>query len=179
MNGMEGECGFPTKDGRGPPCRNPVRGPWHCHIHGGPSAEEAERLVRDHCRAWLEQQVREAENEISQEALNRRIEDIDHKLVYTEKELESERSQREQNEQTISRLEFNIQRLEDEVRILQVERRKDELQIRRNESRSNWRENLNQITELVTHIEPYIVALKQITDVVESIVKILESIGGI
>lgn len=179
MNGMEGECGFPTKDGRGPPCRNPVRGPWRCHKHGGPSAEEAERLVRDHRRAWLEQQVREAESEISQESLIRRIEDIDHKLVSAEKELESERSKRKQNERTIYRLGLNIQSLDKEVKALQVERHKDELQILRNESRRNWRKNLTQLTEFVTHTEPYMILLKHIIDIVESIAKILESTGGI
>lgn len=168
MNGNYKKCGSPTSGGHGPQCRNPVKGPWFCHMHGGPSAEEAERRVRER-RAWLEQQIKDIEREISQEALIERVDNFDRKLASIENQLESEKSQREHNEQTTSSLKLDIQRLEQELETLQVERHKDELQTLRDETKIKWQKNRNRITELVAYIEPYLAVLKPIIDVVLSI----------
>lgn len=182
---MARTCGYPTRGGRGPACKKPVRGPWRCATHGGPSAEDAERRVqaqqeaerrRVHAQQLeqreqrvreAERRFREAEHAASPEAQAAYIRDLKHQVDQTSRELAFERSRREQAEQKNRELRQEL---------ISYTRSDIEGEYERYRLERKARKNRRRIWRFLVRIEPKYVEL--ITKVIEFIRTVNDIFGG-
>lgn len=85
---MTARCGVLTRDGRGPPCKNLVKGDWPCHIHGGPTGEELKRRVEAQEFHQAKERLQDSEHAITVATQAEYIHNLEHELGQCNQQLE-------------------------------------------------------------------------------------------
>lgn len=160
---MRQRCGELTS--RGLLCANPVSGDWPCHLHGGPSAEEAKRRIREQNRARAEQRVRDAEDNASATNQADYIRELEHKIERADHEHGLDKS-------TVDDTELENRKLDAESEQNESQSVKNNQRIKARQKESQWRATIRRLGTFLLRLDPYIRSLRPIIEA------IIEAVGG-